>query len=89
MEHRQVWKNSLYEPSARVPFIVSGPGVAQGKVITDTITSLLDVCEDIHPTQCIQLRAVLFLVSFFAVTSLALDRPDPGRHGWRHCPFLS
>ena len=60
MEHRQVWKNSLYEPSARVPFIVSGPGVAQGKVITDTVTSLLDVCEEIHPTQCIQLRAVLF-----------------------------
>ena len=35
MEHRQVWKNSLYEPSARVPFIVSGPGVAQGKVIAE------------------------------------------------------
>ena len=60
MEHRQVWKNSLYEPSARVPFIVSGPGVTPGKVVTDTITSLLDVCEEIHPiTQYIQLRAEL------------------------------
>ena len=43
MEHRQVWKNSLYEPSARVPLIISGPGVAQGKVVSDTLVSLLDI----------------------------------------------
>ena len=43
MEHRQVWKNSLYEPSARVPLIISGPGVAKGKVVSDTLVSLLDI----------------------------------------------
>ena len=43
MEHRQVWKNSLYEPSARVPLIISGPGVSKGKVVSDTLVSLLDI----------------------------------------------
>lgn len=44
MEHRQVWKNSMYEASERVPLIISGPklGVQQGKVIS-SLTSLLDV----------------------------------------------
>ena len=26
MEHRQIWKNSMYEPSVRVPFQIAGPG---------------------------------------------------------------
>ena len=64
MEHRQVWKNSLYEPSARVPFIVSGPGVTAGKVVTDTITSLLDVCE--QNQKCI-LRIISPTVSAYAL----------------------
>lgn len=42
MEHRQVWKNSLYEPSARVPMMVAGPGIKAGAVVTE-LTSLLDV----------------------------------------------
>lgn len=47
MEHRQIWKNSLYEPSSRVPMIVSGGAVAaaqlpRGKIVTDLV-SLLDV----------------------------------------------
>eukprot|EP01006_Ploeotia_vitrea_P029537 TRINITY_DN62062_c0_g1_i1.p1 TRINITY_DN62062_c0_g1~~TRINITY_DN62062_c0_g1_i1.p1 ORF type:complete len:566 (+),score=66.39 TRINITY_DN62062_c0_g1_i1:32-1729(+) len=42
MEHRQVWKNSLYEPSSRVPMIVAGPGIKGGRVVTNH-TSLLDV----------------------------------------------
>ena len=47
MEHRQVWKNSHYEPSLRVPLIVSGGAVAgrnlpRGRVVSN-ITSLLDV----------------------------------------------
>jgi len=45
MEHRQVWKNSMYEASSRVPLIISGPGVAKG-VVNRNLTSLLDV----HPT---------------------------------------
>jgi len=43
MEHRQVWKNSMYEASARVPLIISGPGVRRGVVVSDTLVSLLDV----------------------------------------------
>lgn len=42
MEHRQVWKNSMYEASERVPMIVAGPGVKKGSVVT-SLTSLLDV----------------------------------------------
>ena len=42
MEHRQVWKNSMYEASARVPLIIAGPGVRAGAVNTN-LTSLLDV----------------------------------------------
>ena len=43
MEHRQVWKNSMYEASARVPIIISGPGVRRGVVVKDTLVSLLDI----------------------------------------------
>ena len=45
MEHRQVWKSSMYEASARVPLIVSGgalPDAVHGTVVTDLV-SLLDV----------------------------------------------
>jgi arylsulfatase K len=42
MEHRQVWKNSMYEASERVPLIIAGPGVPQGVVVTN-LTSLLDI----------------------------------------------
>ena len=42
MEHRQVWKNSMYEASSRVPMIVAGPGVPAGRLVTN-LTSLLDV----------------------------------------------
>lgn len=42
MEHRQVWKNSMYEASARVPLIIAGPGVSAG-VVNTNLTSLLDV----------------------------------------------
>jgi len=42
MEHRQVWKNSMYEPSERVPMIIAGPGLAKDRIVTN-LTSLLDV----------------------------------------------
>lgn len=42
MEHRQVWKNSMYEGSSRVPFAIAGPGVAKGRRVTQ-LTSLVDV----------------------------------------------
>eukprot|EP00966_Prymnesium_polylepis_P222619 5150011-Prymnesium_polylepis.1 len=42
MEHFQTGKNNFYEGSARVPFIVAGPGVAAGQIRTEFV-SLLDV----------------------------------------------
>lgn len=42
MEHRQQLKNSMYEPSSRVPMMIAGPGIAPGQRITN-LTSLLDV----------------------------------------------
>ncbi|MGD2174628.1 MAG: sulfatase-like hydrolase/transferase [Candidatus Brocadiaceae bacterium] len=45
MEHDQFYKMCHYEPSARVPLIVSGPGVAGGHRV-ETLTSLIHI----HPT---------------------------------------
>lgn len=46
MEHRQVWKNSMYEASERVPLIIAPPpsmtNVHRGAVVQN-LTSLLDV----------------------------------------------
>ena len=33
MEHRQVWKNSMYEASSRVPMIIAGPNVRENVVV--------------------------------------------------------
>jgi arylsulfatase K len=45
MEHQQILKNSMYEGSARVPLIVSGPGVKQGLVVEELVSLV-----DIYPT---------------------------------------
>jgi len=42
MDHRQWFKNAMYEGSTRVPLIVSGPNIPKGKIITN-FTSLLDI----------------------------------------------
>eukprot|EP00944_MAST-04C_sp_MAST-4C-sp1_P015577 g15577.t1 len=46
MEHRQVWKNSMYEASSRVPLIISPPpnmpAMRRGQTVTN-LTSLLDI----------------------------------------------
>ena len=89
MEHRQVWKNSLYEPSARVPLIISGPGVAKGKVVSDTLVSLLDI----YPVRA----HVVFSATQCPLWSYSFSRvdeagrrllTDAGGHGWRHATLL-
>jgi len=45
MEHRQFYKQSLYEPSVRVPLIVAGPGIQRGKQVKDLVSLI-----DIYPT---------------------------------------
>ncbi len=42
MEHRQFHKMSFYEPSARVPLVFSGPGVAKSRRV-EALTSLVDL----------------------------------------------
>eukprot|EP01083_Nonionella_stella_P225373 801301_1 len=42
MEHRQVWKNSLYEGSSRVPLFFAGPGIEKGGQITN-LTQNIDI----------------------------------------------
>jgi arylsulfatase K len=47
LEHQQYYKMSHLEGSARVPLIISGPGIQSGQVI-ETPTSLIDIA----PTIC-------------------------------------
>ncbi|XP_066272588.1 arylsulfatase K-like [Branchiostoma lanceolatum] len=42
MEHRQFYKMSMYEASAHVPMVLTGPDVPAGKALDD-LTSLVDV----------------------------------------------
>ncbi|MCL2495757.1 MAG: sulfatase-like hydrolase/transferase [Oscillospiraceae bacterium] len=47
MEHGTWYKSTHYEPSARVPLIVRGPGVAKGGVRGDLVSLI-----DMYPTVC-------------------------------------
>ena len=42
-EHRMTGKNTMYEAAARVPMILTGPGVTPNAVIP-ALASLYDVC---------------------------------------------
>jgi iduronate 2-sulfatase len=44
-EHGQWMKTMLFEPAARVPFIMAGPGIAKGKTCARTVELL-----DVYPT---------------------------------------
>lgn len=44
-EHNQILKRSFYEPSARVPLIITGPGVRSGEVCDEPVSLI-----DIYPT---------------------------------------
>ena len=76
MEHRQVWKNSFYEASSRVPLIVSAGKTAGEKlklkrgVVVKDLVSLLDV----YPT----------LMSFAGATD-----PRADLSGYTLAPLLS
>ena len=41
MDHRQVWKNSMYEGSARIPLFYAGPGIK--KQIIKNATQIIDM----------------------------------------------
>jgi len=45
MEHRQYDKMVFYDASSRVPLLISGPGVMEGVVIEDVVSSV-----DLFPT---------------------------------------
>ena len=44
MDHRQIWKNSMYEGSSRIPLFFAGPGIERG-IITNPTQSI-----DVLPT---------------------------------------
>lgn len=46
MEHGQYYKYTAYEPSARVPMVIAGPGVLPGSRVSH-LESLIDVCPTI------------------------------------------
>jgi arylsulfatase K len=85
MEHRQHLKNALYEPSARVPIIVAGPGVRRGAVVDDLV-SLIDV----YPT----LMDMAGLTTPQGLTGCSLmpklaGGKAPGRPGWAFSEYHS
>lgn len=45
LEHRQFYKMSHYEASARIPLMATGPGVRQGAIVDDLVSLV-----DIYPT---------------------------------------
>lgn len=69
MEHRQVWKNSMYEASARVPLIIGGgalpPSLRRGSVdarlssildLFPTFADFLGVADFLNPLPGVRLR---------------------------------
>lgn len=50
MEHRQDFKNSMYEPAVRVPLIITGYNVTQYSIPTDTVVKNFTSHIDIFPT---------------------------------------
>ena len=42
MEHRQIWKNSLYEGSSRIPLFFAGPGIKKG-VLYKNMSQIIDI----------------------------------------------
>ena len=42
MEHRQDWKNSLYEGSSRIPMFFAGPNIKKGKLYKN-MTQIIDI----------------------------------------------
>jgi arylsulfatase K len=55
MAHRQQLKNCFYEGSARIPFIIVGPGIKKGYVVNDFVSlidlfpTLMDFADMSHP----------------------------------------
>ena len=45
MEHDLFYKMNMYESSVRVPLIIAGPGIQQGKIIEKTVSTI-----NVHPT---------------------------------------
>ena len=42
MEHRQIWKNSLYEGSSRIPLFFAGPNIRKG-ILYQNATQIIDI----------------------------------------------
>eukprot|EP00948_MAST-09A_sp_MAST-9A-sp1_P001777 g1777.t1 len=81
MEHRQVWKNAMYEASSRVPLVVSAGekagkalNLARGTVVKDLVSLL-----DIFPT----------LMSFAGSKSPRTPAPGVELSGYSLVPFLT
>lgn len=71
MEHRQVWKNSMYEASERVPMIIAAPYAPHlnvpANVVVKNLTSLLDVYPtlvDMVGGPSAKVRTVLTCIAF-------------------------
>ena len=42
MDHRQIWKNSMFEGSTRIPLFYAGPGIQQQQIIQN-VTQIIDM----------------------------------------------
>lgn len=77
LEHQQYYKMSHFEGSVRVPMILAGPGIQQGRVI-DTPVSLIDIA----PTIC-ELGGIPQRDNFSGESLLPLARGETNQsRGW-------
>ena len=80
-EKRYLFKNSLWEESCRIPFIVSGPGVKQGAVcplpvsLIDIYPTFLDLCDmNVEPNEMTNKQPL----DGFSIKPL-LENPEKGQ----------
>ncbi len=76
MEHRQYYKMNMYEPSVRVPLIISGPGIIKGRKVEDLV-SLVDLYPTLMDMAKVKIPEGLDGISLMPeLTGYTSNRPD-------------
>ena len=82
--HGLMGKQNIYEHSVRVPFIISGPGIPQGKA-TDALCYLYDI----YPTLCERAGVPTPGTVQFRSLNPVIEKPDAEFRGHLSLGFMS